>query len=210
MITPTINSDPISEKYARCVIEIQWKQQVSFLLWGADTTVFNENDKFLVNRQGLILLFVEVESLIQYIRDNNFIAFDEETTKAWARQYAGSIAYSSFDFDHIRSSTQTSIDLNAISEQHTSTLLNFINFFGDYAHQREAEGRTLLTLYRRKSIETFFDFAYDTHFWTSPDDPGYQSLDELDFLHFDEEDFRITVRQMIELFMANTVTWTSR
>ncbi len=99
------------------------------------------------------------------------------------------------------------VKLADLSIEEVMEVIHFINLFGDYAYQREAEDAYLLTLHREKEIRTFFDYAYDNYVWDNPKHAGYRSLKELDYLRFDEEAFRKTIRQMLRLFMDNTVVW---
>lgn len=207
MIHTVVNSDSVSEKHRKYVYDIKWSKQYFFFAEGADLTIFNQDDKFLIDKDGRILLFKVILSLVNYIKEGNYVAFDQDNFKEWARDYTSEAAYTSYDLDHITDIISHPISLENISQDEIIELLNFINLFGDYAFQREQEDEYFLTLHDQKEVRTFFDFAYDNYVWDNPEHAGFRSLNELDYLRFDEEQFRATIQQMLRTFMDNAVVW---
>ena len=207
MIQTEVNSDSISEKYRKYVLGMVLNSQLLYGLQGADTTTFNYDDKYLTDEHGAILLFRTISSVVDYIQKDHFLAFDRDNLLGWAQEYRGSLPYSTFNLDRIHSLIKSTISLHSLSQADTIEILMFINLFGDYAYQREQNDPTLLLLHRHREISTFFDFAYDNYVWDDPEHAGYRSLNELDFLRFDEAAFRRTIEQMLTVFTHHMVVW---
>ena len=210
MIETKVNTDPISEKYRKYVLGLTIKDQFFYVLHGSDTTTFNGDDKFLVNSNGMILLFQTIPLLINYIRICQFNTFDSSNTLEWADEYKGKIPYSTIDFDRTFQIVNSPISLHAISQSDTIHVVDFINTFGDYAYQREKDDPTLLLLHRKEEVRTFFDFAYDNYVWDNSEHAGYRSLNEIAFLQFDELKFRKTIQKMLEKLTDSTTVWENR
>ena len=114
-------------------------------------------------------------------------------------------AYTYYNLDHVIHAAALPNLLKDMKPKDGIEVVNFINIFNDYAKQVDNED--LLKCYEDKNVSTFFDYVYDNYVWNLPEHRGYHSLNELDYLRFDEEKFREQVQRMLKLFMDNTVVW---
>ncbi|WKN42348.1 hypothetical protein [Tunicatimonas pelagia] len=203
----TVNSDPISDEYRKYVIGICYESTQRYILWATDMSDQNELDKLWLDQQQKILLFDTISQVPQAIISNQYPLFDEKNFLAWANEYSSFCAYTHYNLDKIKLLVCNHVDLDSLSHSEAMTIVDFINLFGDYASQQEEDSPDLLSLHQQKSIRTFYDFAYDNYVWDSPEHSGYRSLNELDYLRFDQQAFRNAIRQMIEQFMVNTVQY---
>ena len=193
--------DP-SEAYQKYITGFFWCGNLWYALWGADFEN-HEEDKFLTNENQKILLFDNIGILKKYTSKSNVHSFDSENIRKWSLQHKDNNAYCTFDIDKIKNLANTPFTLSCISREDGMEFTHFINIFGDYANQKNDQ--ELLGLHREKDVRTFFDFVYDNFVWEAPEYAGYRSLNEIDYFQFDEERFRNTMQQMIELFMENVV-----
>lgn len=192
MMDQIVNSDIVSEKYRKYVYKIVKDGLHWYVSERADMDTFNKDDKFLINKTGQILLFKDVASVVAQIKASQSIPFDKLRFKKWAQYYKGTEAYITYNLDTIQRIVSGPISLEDITKEETTELINFINFYSDYAYQREAENPMLLALYREKEIETFHDYAYDNYMWNSLEYSHMKSLNEIDYLQFDEKNFANT------------------
>ncbi len=200
MTDDRIRVDNVSEKYQKYLLAFRRKKTSLNTLYGADVSTKNEDDKFLVDEHGNILTFETPSELkSRILKNSNLLLFDQENVLAWAKYHEGAQPHSTFDLDHLLSTVDHLVRLPELTKDASIEITNFINLFGDYAYQTNDE--IFLNCHRKKCVRNFFDFTYDNYVWDSPHNTGFHSLQEIDFLQFDEEDFKKTVERMVSMFV---------
>lgn len=201
--------DWISETYRKYALGITYHKESFYILDGHDMTTKDYEENYMVDQAHRIYAFRSIEQLRSFILTQKPLAFDQERLLLWAKHHKKTEAYSQFNFDEVRRLISGYIKLSELTKEQALEILNLINLFDDYALQRErAKGdRTLVVLRQEKEVDTFFDYAYNNYIWENPEYAGYRSLNELDYLRFDEEKFRENIQEMLKLFVDNTVVW---
>lgn len=199
MIESEVNTDVISERYRKYAVELCYRKLCVYPLYGADLATQNQDDKLLLDTNGQILTFEDIHQLKQFILSSKSLLFDRGNTILWAKNFAGKQAYSTYNLDYVLSIVEKKISLKKLDKLQTVEIINFINLFGDYAYQ--TRDSTFLTLHQEKNVRTFLGYTYDSYVWDNPKHATYKSLNELDYLRFDPEEFISAIRQMVRMFV---------
>lgn len=189
-----INTDEVSEKYKKYVIELLTSDQRKvYLLWGTD----NSNQDFdyvFLNNDNYINAFSKIETLKKYLEMQE-IKVDPLNTKQWAKEHNSNKPYSIYNLPKVTKVLTPAFNLNKLNQAIASDLLNFYNLFSDFAYQiNDVE---LLKITKEKNTKIFFDFACNTFFWNSS---GVEKDIKIAAKGFDNSLFVNNYSKMIKVF----------
>ena len=156
--------------YEKYLITIRFDEVDYYLVWGADSTDRGD-DKLLVDEEKNILLFRKQPDALTYILEASTPLLDVHKLKEWATASLTVGTYSSYlyDLDELRKlvdNDRLRLDEKARRED-VLYWVNFINLVGDYAIQINEV--YLLKARESESIRSFWEYGYDTFFWTIPE-----------------------------------------
>lgn len=150
-----MNSNPdISEKCRKYLLEVRLSGKAYFTVWGADRTS-DEQDKWLTDIDGHILLFVSPEALYTEVLLMDDV-FDKTQTQDWALAMAGrNDPYYTVDLDLLNSAKSRPDDL--------ATHYINLGLLEDFAIQ--ADDQQLLSLLGDDIVGCFRDVLADYVVW---------------------------------------------
>ncbi|GAB3341494.1 hypothetical protein GCM10027299_55750 [Larkinella ripae] len=199
MEKPTEKS--LSETHQKYIIQIHLQESIQYIVWGTDLSDSEQQDKLLVNHQQAILLFSRIDQIKEAIAQSTAILFDENNLIPWANSFPDSEVDTVYDLDYLLSLVNSELKQEQIlqSPKLTHDLIRFINLFGDYAYQ--VQQQDLLKLRRKRQIRLFFDYSYDSYFWTLPPDE-LQRRQKRYIKAFRFTKFKADMKRMLAVFIA--------
>lgn len=194
-------SQQASEKYRKYLIQVQLDNTPYYLVWGTDMSDREEKDNLLIDQQQRILLFSSLDQVRDWILKPTSPLFDASNLKAWAETLTKLAVDSVYDLDYLTALMTSPLKEEQIlkSPDISNDLINFINLFGDYAYQLEND--ELVNLHRQPSIGLFFDYCYDTYFWTIPPEE-WQRRHDLFTRTFQFTEFKDAMNRLFAIFIA--------
>lgn len=188
------NTDEISEKYRKYVVNVLLdKKEHFYLLWG--TNLENEDvDYLLVNKSNSILAFLTIPDLVKYVNHANLL-IDPVSTKKWANSYSANRPYCTYDLFSIKKTLEKGFSLEEIGKSEAVHIVDLCNLFSDYAYQTDS--RLFLNQLEKKDIKIFCDYIYEDFFWDKRgSEEGIKGMTE----NFNFDNFRNDFMQLILLF----------
>ncbi len=151
----------ISEEFRKWLIEVIYKEQHYFTVWGSDRTD-NYNDKWLVDEMDGMMFFRDVTELRSRLMSDTYF-FDNENLKKWI---------SHPDWEAIPNNL---LDLDLLVREdfnHLNPLLDelyiLIGLIEDFAIQRDED--EMIALFRSDLFMRFKDEAANTFLWAGQDE----------------------------------------
>lgn len=193
----------VDKKYNKWLVAFRLNTLVYYIAWGADSTDGDE-DKLWIDTSQRIILFEDSTKLFDAIVSKTFPVFDAENLVNWA--LARRACESSdrdetlIDFDDliVRAGVTRYDNLQKFDPEVALHLVNFINLFGDYAIQTNDD--LLLEIRRNPSVRIFWEFMYDTYFWTIPPEELKERQEAL-LIGYDAGQCRKALQEMIDMFI---------
>lgn len=164
------HNNNVSEKYNRYILGVCYKDILYYTVWGADANTEQDDDKVLVNADGKMLLFTDINTLLEYIKQHIDELYDKERFAHWATEI--SKPFSTYTVKYM--DKLISLQQNMRDEQDVETLVNCIHLLSDYAYQ--VDDQELISLYESESILGFFDAYMDEYFWQEANDHKFYDL----------------------------------
>jgi len=197
----------ISDSYEKFFIEI-WVDDCAYhMVWGADSTD-DGNDKLVLDKDNNIVLFGKQADALDYILESPDTLFDGLNLEKWAKSGIENGTYTncSFSLSHLLRLIEEDRFINLYKTTQHAGLdwVNFINLVSDYSHQTGNEH--LLELRRGSSIDSFWDFIYDTFFWTIPERELAERQKEA-VAKFDYLEFKADAMALLNHFKSHLVIW---
>ncbi len=195
--------DKVDKKYNKWLTAFRLNTLIHYTVWGADSTD-GDNDKLWIDDYQRIILFEDPAKLFDAIVSKTFPTFDTENLVSWAlarRAYKFSdrdVALTDFD-DLIRQAGVIRYDdLQKVDPEVANDVVNFINLFGDYASQTNEY--SLVKIWKNSSVHIFWEFMYDTYFWTIPSEELKERQEAL-LNGYEPEQCRKAMQEMIDTFI---------
>src|SRR5687767_4779083 len=142
-------SDEFSEKYRKYVVKFILRSDKNlYTLWGTDLS--NEDfDYLLLNEEHQILLFLSIENLIDYLKENELM-IDPTNTKEWVKHYVPKKEYTTYNLKEVdKIINDLDFCLEKLERDTAFSLVNFYNLFSDYSYQ--IQEKNLLKLIDEKN-----------------------------------------------------------
>ncbi|GAB3916419.1 hypothetical protein [Larkinella terrae] len=164
------HNNAVSETYRKYLIKVKLNEAFYYMMWGTDMADSEQQDKLLLDPENRILLFSRIDQIADFIAANSISVFDESNFHPWLAALTGSDAYTAYDLDYLQTLLSSALKEEQILQNPdiTSELIGFFNLYGDYAYQLEED--FLFKPYRKPQLQLFFDYCYDTFFWSIPPD----------------------------------------
>ncbi|PWV49136.1 hypothetical protein [Chitinophaga sp. S165] len=151
----------ISEEFRKWLIEVVYKEQHYFTVWGSDRTD-NDNDKWLVDEVDRMMFISDVTELRNLLMADTYF-FDNENLKKWINHPGW------------KAIPDNLLDLDLLVREgfnHLHPLLDdlyiLIGLIEDFAIQRNEEG--MMALFRSDLFMQFKDEAANTFLWAGQDE----------------------------------------
>lgn len=186
-----------SEKYRKYLISIKTNGNNKLAIWGTDMSD-NEEDKFLANINGEILLFDSKREITETVSVYNEIVFDSNNFMKWVGNVQDEIEYASYDIDNLE---KVLIDNRPILKEGFKDdcidLLSFMDLCGDYAYQFSDD--SIKRLIENQNTSIFRDYVYSVFLWNEINlrrEKAEKAIEN----NFDDRLFRNEMKNLIELF----------
>lgn len=164
------HNNKVSEHYNRYIVGVRYKNVLYYTVWGPDATTEQDDDKVLVDTEGKMLLFADVNMLPEYIAQHIDELYDEERFKGWVEEVEKPLAtYTINAMDRLVSLKQDMKD-----ERDIEALVNSVHLLSDYAYQ--VCDHQLMELYESRAIADFIDAYMDEYFWEEANRPKFYEL----------------------------------
>ncbi|MFD1142995.1 hypothetical protein ACFQ4C_17850 [Larkinella insperata] len=164
----TSATDNQNEFYRKYLIQLNLNAGFFYGVWGTDMSEEEHPDYLLLDHQDRILLVTAGEQLLPLITQGGAKLFDADNLTAWIQSLTDFTPDAAHDLDYMGSILRSELRQEQIlnSPSLTKELIDFINLYGDYAYSLDDD--FLVGLHRKPQIRLFFDYCYDTYFWTIP------------------------------------------
>jgi hypothetical protein len=162
------HNNAVSEQYRKYVNQILVKETAYLFVWGTDMADPEQQDKLLLDPENRILLFSRIDQIAGFVAEHSVPLYDAANFVPWLQELTGPDAYTVFDMDLLQTVLTSELSQSQILQNpnFTNDLINFFNLAGDYAYQ--IDEALFLKSYRKPQLRLFFDYCYDTYFWTIP------------------------------------------
>jgi len=153
-----MDTNIISEKYCKFLLEIVFAKRKYYTVFGADTSD-NNIDKLLVDPDGSLLLFSTPMALLSLVPKNTSL-FDQEALQEWAREMNGiTKPYAVISFDDL---SKEMIDLGDL--ELFRSIYHTLGIVEDYSKQINDE--RLLVLFEKDILLRFVDDLANYFTWS--------------------------------------------
>ena len=198
----TTPNNEVSERYRKYLIQIQVKETFYYLVWGTDMTDPEQQDKLLLDQENQILVFPRIDQLADFITKQSVSLYDEANFLPWAAELTGTDANALYDLDYLHAILTSELKQEQILQNPnlTKELIDFFNLVGDYAYQTEDD--SIFKPYRKPQLQLFFDYCYDTYFWTIPKEELQQRQSEV-LSKFRFNRFRADMDRLLKVFLSH-------
>lgn len=164
------HNNKVSEHYNRYIVGVRYKDVLYYTVWGPDATAEQDDDKVLVDTEGKMLLFADVNLLPVYIAQHIDELYDKGRFKGWVEDVEKPfVAYTIKAMDRLVSLKQDMKD-----EHDIEALVNSVHLLFDYAYQ--VCDHQLMELYESRAIADFIDAYMDEYFWAEPSGHKFYKL----------------------------------
>lgn len=146
----------ISEKYRKYLLSSKYKNGSYYMVAGADLEQ-NEEDKVLISTDSKIMLFSNIMSIAEYVKNANS-CFDHSNLIEWA-EFLNTLSkpYAFINLDSIQK-----ID-NFDDKENIDAIFFSLGIIKDYAHQ--VGNSDLLCVFNTKDLMRFNDCCLDFLVW---------------------------------------------
>ena len=184
--------EKLCAQYEKYIISLRLADTTYYLVWGSDSTD-ESKDKMLLDARQNILLFRSPIQAFHYIVATADSGFDSEVLVQWAQAsliqgWYACVHYDLEELSLLLSQDRLKIKIG-VAKADLRYWVNFMNLVGDYAHQIQDEA--LLAIREMNAIASFWEFTYDTFFWTIPEpelaNRQQESLREFHYASFQKE-----------------------
>lgn len=199
--------DKINKQYNKWLVAFRLNTLIYYTIWGADSTDDGE-DKLWIDDHQRIILFEDPAKLIETIISKTMLTFDTQSLVNWAlkqKEYSFSDEQEALiDLDSLLEQTRFADFTNLITFDagFAFELVNFINLFGDYASQTNED--FLLKIWRNPSVHSFWEYMYDTHFWTIPAEE-LRERQEVLLRNYDTDECRNSLNEMTRTYINRSL-----
>jgi hypothetical protein len=152
------DTNEISEKYGKFLLEIVLAEQKYYTVFGADISD-SDIDKLLVDADGSLLLFSTPIALLSLIPENTSF-FDNNTLQEWAKEINGNKEpYAVIYLDDL---SRDIFDLNDL--ELFKSIYHTLGIVEDYSKQMNDEG--LLALFEKDILQQFMEDLANYFTWS--------------------------------------------